>query len=133
MSRYTDQSGEPAFEPIIRDAALFAMAVLATSLYGCPQYNVYKQRLAGEAILAHATFEREVQVRQAQGEKEAAVLRAEAIKIVGQATKDFPEYRQQEFIGAFAEAVKSGKIAQIIYVPTEANIPITEARRLPSK
>jgi regulator of protease activity HflC (stomatin/prohibitin superfamily) len=80
-------------------------------------------------VLAHSVAAREVQVRQAQGEREAAVLRAEAIKIVGQATKDFPEYRQQEFIGAFAEAVKEGKISQIIYVPTEANIPITEARR----
>ena len=90
---------------------------------------MYSARLDGEAVLAHSVAAREVQVRQAQGEREAAVLRAEAIKIVGQATKDFPEYRQQEFIGAFAEAVKEGKISQIIYVPTEANIPITEARR----
>ena len=110
-----------------------ALALLVAVLAGCPQYGVYKQRLAGEAVLAHAGFSREVQVRQAQGEKEAAVLRAEAIKIVGQATKDFPEYRQQEFIGAFAEAVKEGKISQIIYVPTEANIPITEAKRLSGK
>jgi hypothetical protein len=107
-----------------------ALLLIVACLAGCPQYEVYKQRLAGEAVLAHSTFSREVQVRQAQGEKEAAVLRAEAIKTVGQATKDFPEYRQQEFIGAFAEAVKEGKISQIIYVPTEANIPITESRRL---
>lgn len=50
---------------------------------------------------------------------------------MGQAAKDFPEYRQQEFIGAFAEAMKDGKIQQIIYVPTEAGIPITEAGRRP--
>ncbi len=56
--------------------------------------------------------------------------RAEAIKIVGQAAKDYPEYRNQEFIGAFAHAIQDGRISQIIYVPTEANIPITEARRL---
>jgi hypothetical protein len=37
-----------------------------------------------------------------------------------QAAQDFPEYRTQEFIGAFAEALKEGKIAQIMYVPTEA-------------
>ncbi len=30
-------------------------------------------------------------------------------------------------MGAFAEALQSEKIDQIIYVPTEANIPITEA------
>jgi regulator of protease activity HflC (stomatin/prohibitin superfamily) len=68
-----------------------------------------------------------VLVTQAQAEKDAAVLRAEAIQIVGQAAKDFPEYRQQEFIGSFADALREGKIQQIIYVPTEANIPIIEA------
>lgn len=113
---------------LIRIGGLIMFFIMA-SLAAWPQYRVYESRLNGEAILAHAVSAREVQVRQAQGEKEAAVLRAEAIKIVGQATKDFPEYRQQEFIGAFAEAIKEGRINQIIYVPTEANIPITEAGR----
>ncbi|WP_312307640.1 hypothetical protein [Acinetobacter variabilis] len=45
----------------------------------------------------------------------------------GQAAKDYPEYRKQEFIGAFGEALREGRIQQIIYVPTEANIPIVEA------
>jgi len=58
---------------------------------------------------------------------EAAELRAEAIRIVGAASKEFPEYRTQEFIGAFGEAMQNGNIQKIIYVPTEANIPIIEA------
>ncbi len=110
---------------------LTIIVVLTTlSMWGCPRYKVYSSKLDGEAALAQATSVREIQVKQALGEKEAAVHRAEAIKIVGQATKDYPEYRQQEFIGAFAEAVKEGKISQIIYVPTEGNIPITEAHRM---
>jgi regulator of protease activity HflC (stomatin/prohibitin superfamily) len=92
-----------------------------------PQYNVYAQRLSGEAALAHAHAARQVIVQQAQAEKDSAVLRAEAIAIVGKAAHDFPEYRNQEFIGAFAEAMHNGKINHIIYVPTEANIPILEA------
>ncbi len=48
---------------------------------------------------------------------------------MGEAAQKYPEYRQQEFIGAFGEALKSGTISQIIYVPTEANIPIMEAGR----
>lgn len=95
---------------------------------GCPQYNVYSSRLDGEAALAKAESTKKVLVTQAQAEKDAALLRAEAIKIVGQAAKDFPEYRHQEFIGAFGEALQNGKIEKIIYVPTEANIPIIEAR-----
>jgi regulator of protease activity HflC (stomatin/prohibitin superfamily) len=73
-----------------------------------------------------------VQIIQASAEKEAAQLRADAIAIIGKAAQDFPEYRTQEFIGAFAEALKEGKITQIMYVPTEANIPITEAGKRPA-
>lgn len=94
---------------------------------GCPQYSVYTAKMDGEASLARAQSTKQTLVTQAQAEKDAALLRAEAIKIVGQAAKDFPEYRQQEFIGAFADAMQNGRINQIIYVPTEANIPITQA------
>ena len=45
------------------------------------------------------------------------------------AAKDFPEYRMQEFLGAFGEALQSDNIDKIIFVPTEANIPVTEAGR----
>lgn len=110
---------------IVALVSLFAVVLLG----GCPQYAVYEQRLKGQAELARAEQNRQILVSQAHAEREAAAQRAEAIKIMGQAAKDFPEYRQQEFIGAFAEAVKEGKIGQIIYVPTEANIPITEAGR----
>lgn len=91
--------------------------------------NVYTSRLAGQAAYAHSESERKVLVSQAEAELEAAKLRAEAIQIVGEMAKKFPEYREQEFIGAFGEALKSDKIDQIIYVPTEANIPIIERKR----
>lgn len=93
-----------------------------------PQYNVYRARMAGEAILANAEASKKVLIEQAKAEKEAAVLRSEAIKIIGDVAKQYPEYREQEFIGAFAEALKEGKMQQVIYVPTEANVPIIESR-----
>lgn len=114
----------------VGSGVMFALLLLIGGMAGCPQYEVYTQRLHGEAELARANQNRQILVTQASAEREAAVQRAEAIKIVGQASQDFPQYRQQEFIGAFAEAIKEGKINQIIYVPTEANIPITEAKRL---
>lgn len=79
-----------------------------------------------------AEAERQAQVLFAQGERDAATLRAEAIEIMGRMAQQYPEYRQQEFIGAFAEAVRNGNIDQMIYVPTEAGIPITEAGRVPA-
>lgn len=92
-------------------------------------YNVWSMEMQGRAKLAEATQSRQIQIEQAKAEKEAATLRAEAIAIIGKAAKEYPEYRQQEYIGAFAEALKEGKMQQIIYVPTEANIPILEATR----
>lgn len=88
---------------------------------------VLKKYIKGRALLTEASQTRMIQVEQARGELEAAKLRAEAIKIVGKAAQEYPEYRNQEYIGAFAEALKDGKINQIIYVPTEASIPILEA------
>ena len=119
------QRGEGEFVIV---AVIFAIVCfIGVVMLAWPQYNVYAQRLSGEAALAHAHAARQVLVQQAQAEKDSATLRAEAIAIVGKAAHDFPEYRNQEFIGAFAEAMHSGKINQIIYVPTEANIPILEA------
>lgn len=92
-----------------------------------PQYRVWQQGLAGEAALKKAEQTRKIAVEAARAERDSAQLRADAIAIVGQAAKDFPEYRQQEFIGAFAEAMHNGTITQIIYVPTEGNIPLLEA------
>ncbi len=105
----------------------------AGGLAGCPMYNVWQQGLAGQAKLKRAVQERKIIIEQAKAEKESASIRAEAIAIVGQAAKDFPEYRLQEFMGAFAEALNSDKIEQIIYVPTESNIPIMEASRISMK
>lgn len=105
---------------------LFIVLLMA----GCPAYNLYSQKMEGKAELLKQEQTRKIQIEQARAEKESADLRAEAIRTIGQAAKDFPEYRLQEFIGAFAEALQNGNIQKIIYVPTEANIPITEASRL---
>jgi regulator of protease activity HflC (stomatin/prohibitin superfamily) len=103
------------------------MILVGAYLWLWPLYGVWRAGLTGKASLMRAEQEKLIQIEQAKAELESAKLRAEAISIVGEASKQFPEYRTQEFIGAFAEAVQSGAIDQIIYVPTEANIPIVEA------
>jgi regulator of protease activity HflC (stomatin/prohibitin superfamily) len=108
---------------------VFVLSAFVAALFGYPHYKVWSAGMAGRASLMQAEQERKIQIEQAKAELESAKLRAEAISIVGKASKEFPEYRTQEFIGAFAEAIKSDKVEQIIYVPTEANIPIVEARR----
>lgn len=116
-------------EKIIVASIVLLIVAIPVALFGYPVYNVWAAGMQGKASLVQAEQERKIQIEQAKAELESAKLRAEAISIVGNASKEFPEYRTQEFIGAFAEAIKSDKVEQIIYVPTEANIPIVEARR----
>ena len=97
-------------------------------MWGLPIYNVWRQGLVGQASLQRAEQEKKIIIEQARAEVESAKLRAEAITLIGKVAKEFPEYRQQEFIRSFGEAMENGRIEKIIYVPTEANIPIIEAR-----
>lgn len=105
---------------------LFITLLFCTSI-AYRHYSVWSMEMQGKAKLAEATQSRQIQIEQAKAEFEAAKHRAEAIAIVGKAAQEFPEYRQQEYIGAFAEALKEGNIDQIMYIPTEAGIPIMEA------
>ena len=106
---------------------LILIPLIALGMWGCPQYKVWSSGLSGKAQLERAKQSRQILIEQARAEKESAKLRAEAIEIVGKAAKAYPEYRYQEFLGAFAEALKDGKMNQVVYVPTEANVPIMEA------
>ena len=95
--------------------------------YGWQKYKVYSATQSGIAKLRESESSKRIAIEQAMAEKEAAKYQAEAIKIMGEAAKNYPEYRQQEFINAFGMALRDGKIQQIIYVPTEGNIPILES------
>ncbi|MBP6861374.1 MAG: hypothetical protein KBC57_03350 [Neisseriaceae bacterium] len=106
---------------------LASLLLAAFFMFGIPKWNVWRQDQGGQAELAKAKLTKKIMVETAQAEKDAASLRADAIEIIGEAAQKYPEYRQQEFIGAFGDALRDGKISQVIYVPTEANIPILES------
>lgn len=105
------------------------LGLVSAVLFGWPLYNVWASGQSGLADLRRAEQQKQIMIEQAKAEVESAKLRAEAIEAVGEAAQKYPEYRHQEFIGAFSEALTNGTIDQIIYVPTEAGIPITEANR----
>lgn len=114
------------------------MMIIGGGLYGCPQYNVYEQRMEGEAALAHSTYERQVQVQDATGKLAAAKLLADtdverargvagANTIIGGSLKGNEAYLHWLFL----ETLKETK-NQVIYIPTESQLPILEAKRLPT-
>lgn len=116
---------------LIAISVIIGVAILIVSFFFfiIPIYRVWAVGMAGKANLRRAEQEKQILVEQAKAEMEAAKSRAEAIRIIGEEAQKYPEYRHQEFIGAFAEALQEGTINQIIYVPTEASIPIVDNAR----
>lgn len=121
--------------------AVVALGLIFGAMYGYAHFRLWsveysgraleiEKEYKGKAILAEAINARKARVEAAKAEEEAAVMTANAIAIVGGAAQKYPEYRQQEFYLALGESLKEGKIEQIIYLPTEAGMPITEAERL---
>lgn len=105
-------------------------------MWGCPNYSVYQQNLEGEAELARATQNRQISIQEAQAKKESAhdlaaaeVIRAEGVAkanhIIGQSLKENEAYLRYLWIDNMDKTQN-----QIIYIPTEAGLPILEANRL---
>ena len=101
-----------------------------------PQYEVWQQNKKGEAELARAEQNRKIAIQEAKAKEEAAhslanaeIIRArgiaEANKIIGDSLENNEAYIHYLWI----EALKESN-SDIIYIPTEAGIPITESQRL---
>jgi len=138
MSFFVKQRGdycEPKVGNIIL-ACVVALAILLTvSMYGCPRYNVWQQHMEGKAELSKAEYSRQVAVVEAQAKQEAAkalaqaeIERAKGVaqanQIIGDSLKGNEDYLRYLWIAGIEKTT-----GQIIYVPTEANLPILEATR----
>ena len=126
------------FKPIII-VGIVITVIASIALVGCPTYNVYSQRLEGEAELARAESNRKIAIAEAEAKKESAkalaeaeIIRAEGVAkangIIGDSLKDNEAYLRYLYITGLNENNDNGN--KIIYVPTEAGLPILEAVRL---
>lgn len=104
------------------------MGISAAVAFGYPQYKVWEQRKAGEAALAKATQDRQIKVQEAEAEQEAASKQAEANRILGESIRQYPESMEQKWVEAIEKTSN-----QVIYLPTEASVPITESARMAQK
>lgn len=100
-----------------------------------PIYKVWEQEQTGKAELARAEFNKQIIVEDAKAERDSASLLAEAEverakgvaeanKIIGSSLKDNEAYLRYLWI----QGLQDGS-SEVIYVPTEANLPILEATR----
>ena len=120
---------------LIIGGVLSVVFIIALMMWGIPLYGVYSSRQAGEAELANADFSKRVAVQEAQAKLDSAKLLAQAEverargvaqanTIIGDSLKNNEAYLRYLFVNNL-ENTKD----QIIYVPTEANLPILEATR----
>jgi regulator of protease activity HflC (stomatin/prohibitin superfamily) len=104
--------------------------------FGFQYYKVFTAEQTGKAELAQAEWNRQIIVRQAQAKKDAAqleadaeVIRAEGVskanKIVADGLGGAEGYLRYLYIHMLSEQEDK----QIIYIPTEAGLPILEASK----
>lgn len=121
--------------PWIILAITLGVLSIGGGMYGCPQYSVYSAQKEGEAALAKANQNREIAVREAQAKMDAAKLLAgaeverakgvaQANKIIGDSLHENEAYLRWLWIEGMKE---NGAHSQVIYIPTEAGLPILEA------
>lgn len=126
---------------------LGVLIVIFGLMMGFPVYGVWSAEKHGEAEYARAEQNRNIVILEAEASNEAATSQAqakikiataqataevekakgvaEANRIIGDSLKGNSEYLRYLYITGLAEHAN-----QIIYVPTEAGLPILEANRL---
>ena len=121
---------------------IFAVFLLLGGIGGCmfglPKYRVWSQEMEGKAEFAKAEQNRRIKIEEAKANLEAEKLNAqaeierakgaaEAIKIEnGSITPTYIQYLWVRQKNASSEN-------KIIYIPTEAGLPILEAGRIANK
>lgn len=118
---------------VIGALATLALGVIGGCAYGVPKYRVWCASLEGEAELRRAEQNRQIAIEEANAKRaaaeslaEAEIIRAkgvaEANRIVGESLSDSENYLRYLWIDNIGNTSN-----QIIYIPTEAGLPILEA------
>lgn len=122
------------------------LTLICGGCYAIPQYRVWQKGLSGQAELKEAEWNRQIKLKEAEVKKDSAAFNAEAKlieakgnaaaeierargvaeanKIIGQSLKGNESYLRYLWI----QGLQDGS-SEVIYIPTEGNLPILEATR----
>ncbi len=130
--------GDAGIIALLGFGGLGAIGIVVLAMWGCPKYKVYEQNLTGAAELARAEQNRQISIAQSKAKAEAAAFEADAdtirahgvaranqilgVSLVGDAGDRYLRY-------LWIQALENQ--AHVIYVPTEAGLPILEAGKRP--
>jgi hypothetical protein len=137
MSSNKESPWLEVFLPVVMAGIVITMVVSGLWLcsWGYRKYSIWSEGMRGQAELAHAEWNRQIAVTEAIAKKDSAlhlsdaeIIRArgvaEANQIIGESLKKNEQYLRYLWIQTLDHSQN-----KIIYVPTEANLPILEAGR----
>lgn len=112
---------------------IVVVVILFTLLFGWQFFKVFSKEMSGKAELREAEWSRQIAVEEAKAIKESATLKAEAEverakgvsqanAIISDSLKGNEEYLRYLWIDQLTNNQN-----QVIYVPTEAGLPLLEA------
>jgi len=115
---------------------ILIITIIGCSMYIFPKYGVWSEELAGKAELKKAEWNKQIAIEEAKAELESATLKAkaeverakgvaEANEIIGKSLKGNYAYLTYLWINGLHDGS-----SEVIYIPTEANLPILEATRM---
>ena len=141
---YDNEIDEPKVGNIIVAIIVLIVGGIALNMAFMPNYRIYKQDKQGQANLRQQEWEKKILIEQAKALNESATLQAEAT-IKQETAKAQAEVIRAKGV-AEANSIIAGSLkgnesylrylwidkladnANTIYVPTEAGLPILEAR-----
>ena len=111
---------------------IFMMASIAVLFLIFPIYHVWSSEMSGKAELREAEWNKQIAIEEAKAELESSTLKAEADIIraegIAESNRIISETLTSEYITwKWVEGLHDGS-SEVIYVPTEANLPLLEAR-----
>ena len=117
---------------------VIGLLVVGITIYAftAPPYRVWSKELEGKAELRQAEWNRQITIEEAEANLAAEILNAkaeverakgvaEANEIIGESLKENEAYLRYLWVKGLTDGS-----SEIIYVPTEANLPILEAGRM---
>ncbi len=125
-----NKKGQEGF--IMIAITLFVIVGIASLFFIFPIYNVWAQEKRGQADLAEAEWSKQIAIEEARAEKDSATLKAEAdiIRAAGIAEANViiaSSLTDKYITWKWVEGLHDGS-SEVIYIATEAGIPILEAK-----
>ncbi|MBE6204960.1 MAG: hypothetical protein E7136_06610 [Rikenellaceae bacterium] len=123
--------------PVITAGAVLSIAfvccaIVAFFLFGVPRYKVWQQEMKGRAELAQAEQNRQIKIEEAKANLEAEKLNAQAEVVRAQGAAEAIKIENGSLTPTYIQYLwvrqQNSSANKVIYIPTEAGLPILEAK-----